>query len=91
MEDLNNILKYLLEYKECSFQNRTKKTIKDHSRQLTLVENHLSQLSRDGYIRAYFHPSIGFFWENLKIEADQKVFYSVTKKGIKFLKRGGYN
>lgn len=90
MQELNNILQYLRMHKRSSFQCRTKKVLKDQTEEATLIDNYLSKLSRDGYIRSYLHPSIGFVWESLQIESDQKFFYSVTERGIKFLRKGGY-
>jgi len=90
-EDLNTILVYLGMNKRSGFQKRTKSTLMVHSQQVKKIDLHLSKLSRDGFIRSYFHPSIGLAWSNLEIDSDQKIFYSVTERGIKFLKKGGYN
>ena len=91
MKDLNNILMYLKMNKRDSFHKRTKKALKERTSETSSLDSHLSKLSREGYIRQYFHPSIGFIWDNLKIEPDQKIFYSLTDSGVKFLKRGGYH
>lgn len=90
-EDLNNILVYLGMNKGSAFKKRTKSTLMDFSKQAKKIDAQLSMLSRDGYIRSYFHPSIGLGWDNLQIDSDQKIFYSVTDRGMKFLKKGGYN
>lgn len=90
-EDLNNILVYLGMNKRSAFEKRTKSTIMSYSKQEKEIDAYLSTLSREGYIRSYFHPSIGLAWDSLKIDSDQKIFYSVTERGMKFLKKGGYN
>jgi hypothetical protein len=90
MHDLNKILAYLKKNKLESFHKRTKKSLKKHSSKTTSLDDHLSKLSREGFIRSYLHPSVGFNWDNQNLESDQKTFYSVTDRGIKFLMKGGY-
>ncbi|OFZ41490.1 MAG: hypothetical protein A3D92_15275 [Bacteroidetes bacterium RIFCSPHIGHO2_02_FULL_44_7] len=91
MEDLNNILTYLFTNKGSAFQKRTKNTLRRCSEKMVEIDDHLSKLSRDGYIRSYFHPSIGLRWDHLQLDSDQKIYYSLTERGMAFFKKGGYN
>jgi len=90
-EDLNYILTYLFRNRGSAFQKRTKNNLRLYSEKVVEIDTHLSRLSRDGYIRSYFHPSLGLSWNNLHLDTDQKIFYSLTERGMAFLKKGGYN
>lgn len=88
-KDLDAILEYLKMNKKCSFRRRTKALLKQCTSQMVFLDAHLSQLSKDGYIRSYMHPDIGLH-DTMQIEEEKKVFYSVTDRGIRFLNNGGY-
>lgn len=89
-EDLNSILVYLGMNRGSTFKKRTKDRIDIDPEKRKKIDSYISKLSSDGYIRSYFHPSIGLTWDKLQIDSDQKIYYSVTERGLKFLKKGGY-
>lgn len=90
-EDLNYILAYLFANRTSKFQRRTKSTLICCSEKIVEIDHCLSRLNRDGYILPYFHPSIGLAWDNLHLDKDEKIYYSLTGRGKTFFKKGGYN
>lgn len=87
--ELNEILIYLKANKKRGFYKKTKFILKERIAQHSILESCLTKLSSDGYIRSYFHPRMGLH-DNLMIDSDLKIFYSLSRKGLEFINKGGY-
>ena len=90
LEDLNDILNYLKIVRKQGYKSRTKLQLRlNVICRSSKVDAYISRLSRDGYIRVYMHPRIGL-QDTQELEADLKVYYSISDSGRYFIKKGGY-
>ena len=89
-EKLNQILSYLKENEKKGFERRTKfSLILEFVNSLSSIDEYMSKLIRDGHIRLFLHPNIGLK-DELSIDYNEKLIYSVSKKGAHFIREGGY-
>lgn len=83
----NQILLYLSKNRGGSFQKKDKRSLLElfavAPKELDLI---LSQLNQKGYINLYYHPLLNNI-NIAEIDPNQRVFYSISSIGIRFLQK----